>query len=349
MGLKYLESNAADMPLVGGQATRLQKNASNALDRVVTERLYDRGDLTRKGVPPDVSLPDPRVAKYGPETLGDNYKTRLAQSDLVSSPALQDRLTNAQTRYESLVNAPDRTPYVEQTRNSITDRLVAQKGRMTGEQYQSTRSQIGDRLRGSTNSEEVAALKEYKKALDDTYKAGLSPADAAALDLNNKRYAMMKQIQPAVTTAGENLSPEKLAQSVRAGRGAQYAARSGGLDELAAAAGVAMKMPPNSGTAARTGAQQLMSVAPNLAVGGTGGALATLLGGPVAGMVTAAAPFAIPYAATSKLGQAYLGNQALPQNARDIVAQVMAQQAASQPSGVERNKRERIRVPVYKE
>jgi hypothetical protein len=45
--------------------------------------------------------------------------------------------------------------------------------------------------------------------------------------------------------------------------------------------------------------------------------------------------------ATSRLGQAYLGNRAMPQNMRDILAQTMMQQAISQPSGVERNRAER--------
>jgi hypothetical protein len=37
------------------------------------------------------------------------------------------------------------------------------------------------------------------------------------------------------------------------------------------------------------------------------------------------------------LGQKYLANRALPQNIRDIITQTMAEQAISQPSGVERN------------
>jgi len=48
-----------------------------------------------------------------------------------------------------------------------------------------------------------------------------------------------------------------------------------------------------------------------------------------------------PYLATSRLGQAYLGNRALPQSMRDVLAQTLAQQAISQPSGVARNRAER--------
>jgi hypothetical protein len=50
---------------------------------------------------------------------------------------------------------------------------------------------------------------------------------------------------------------------------------------------------------------------------------------------------AISRLALSRPGQAYLGNQLMPQNARDVIAQTLAQQAISQPEGVDRNQRER--------
>ena len=172
--------------------------------------------------------------------------------------------------------------------------------------------------------------------------SGLNPRDAAALALNNRRWALQKQVEPAVASAGENLSPAKLAQVARSRRNAQYAARSGDLDELAAAAGTVMKPLPNSGTAARTGAQ-------NAFMGGGGGLIGTTIGATIGGPVGAAvgagigaaAPFVPSYLATSRLGQAYLGNRALPQSARDIIAQTLAQQAISQPEGIERNRKAR--------
>jgi hypothetical protein len=49
------------------------------------------------------------------------------------------------------------------------------------------------------------------------------------------------------------------------------------------------------------------------------------------------APHLVSRAVVSRPGQAYLGNQVLPQNARDVIAQTMAQQAISQPGGVAQN------------
>ena len=340
--LQYLESNAKDMPFVGGQATRLEGNASSALDRAVTERVYPRGELTARGVPENVNLPDPQVAAHGPEILSDNY-TRLTQAPFVTNPQFQNRMTRAQAEYERLVQPHNRTPNIEATQNDIIDRLVAGQGRMAGDEYQSIRSQIGTAQRApGINPNEQRALTEYKRAMDEAYMAGLPPADARALAENNRRYALMKQTQPAVDTASEHLSPAKLAQAVRARRGAQYSARRGDLDELAAAAKTVMTPLPNSGTTARTGAQQAF-------MGGGGSVVGTTIGGLVGGIpgaalgavAGAAAPFVPSYLATTRAGQAYLGNRALPQNARDIVTQALVQQGISQPSGITRNKAER--------
>jgi hypothetical protein len=155
---------------------------------------------------------------------------------------------------------------------------------------------------------------------------------------NNRRYALMKQTQPAVTSASEHLSPLALANAVKARRGAQYSARSGDLDELAAAAKMVMAPLPQSGTAPRLAAQS-----------GGGGAIGTgigaIVGGPVGAAIGAGigagVPLIAPGLATSRLGQAYLGNRALPQRARDIIAQTLMQQAISQPSGYARNQANR--------
>ena len=338
--LQWVESSAVDMPVVGGQAARLRDAPLNALDRAVTDRVYPRAELRARGVPDDVNLPDPRVAVHGPEILSDNY-TRLTQAPFVTNPQFQNRMTRAQAEYERLVQPHNRSPNIEATQNDIIDRLVAGQGRMPGDEYQSIRSQIGTAQRApGINPREQIALAEYKRAMDQAYMAGLPPADAAALAANNRRYALMKQTQSAVDTAGEHLSPAKLAQAVRARRPAgQYAARRGDLDELANAASVVMKPLPQSGTASRLAVQS--------GGGGTIGAGVGALvgGGPIGALigagVGAGVPLIAPGLATSRLGQAYLGNRAMPQNMRDILAQTLTQQAISQPSIVERNRAER--------
>ena len=108
------------------------------------------------------------------------------------------------------------------------------------------------------------------------------------------------------------------------------------MDELARAASLVIKPMPNSGTASRLGMQKLFNIPTWLAAGGGAAAGSPL--GPVGAIAGAAAPFVASRLALSRPGQAYLGNQLLPQNTRDIVAQTLAQQAIAQPGGIERNK-----------
>lgn len=337
--LQWVESNAADMPL-SGRAGRIQTEPLEAFDRYVTNQTFDRGQLTARGVPRDVNLPDAQAVRAGAASLSDEYERLAAAGQLRSSPRMQNRMTRAQDEYERLVLPHERTPNVEATRNNIVDRLVAQGGRMAGDEYQSIRSQIGKAAKASTNTEEARALREMKYAMDEAMQAGLPPAEAQAWVLNNRRYANMKQTAPAVEAAAtsEHLSPLRVASELRNRRGAQYAQQRGDLDEVAQAAAQVLKPLPNSGTAARTGAQQLYNMIPNAATGGATGGLGFMLGGPLGAAIGAAAPFIMPRLATSRLGQAYLGNRALPQNARDILSQTLAEQAISQPSGIERNK-----------
>jgi hypothetical protein len=169
--------------------------------------------------------------------------------------------------------------------------------------------------------------------------AGLSPADAEAWVTNNRRWGNMKQLEPAVASSIENLSPARVAQTTRAGRNAQYSAQSGDLDELARAGGLVLKDLPQTGTTARAGWQQLFNLPNALSAGG--GYLGSHFG-PLGTAAGVAAPFAVARAVVSKPGQAYLGNQVLPQRTRDIIAQTLAEQAISEGD----NKKKPLQITV---
>jgi hypothetical protein len=139
----------------------------------------------------------------------------------------------------------------------------------------------------------------------------------------------MKQLEPAVAAAGEVFTPAGLARTVRTGRASQAARGLGDLDELASAAATVMKTQPSSGTAQRTGWQNLFNVG-NVISGGTGYMGSAF--GPVGAAVGVAAPHLAGKFAVSDLGQRYLANQVIPRTRRDLITQALIQQAASQPS-----------------
>jgi hypothetical protein len=336
--IQWLESTAGDMPFSAGRAAEVKGQQGAAFDRAVTSKVYDPTQLEARGVPPGVSLPDPRVVTAGKQSLSDEY-TRLSANPLKSDAQLQNELTGAVTKYEKNVLPSQRTKDVENIRNDITDALVSGQGQIAGDAYQSTRSRLGTLAQGQTNDPYLAgAFKDMRGALDRAMQRGLPASEAEAWALNNTRWGRMKQMEGAVAGAGENLSPVRVAQASRSGRDAQFAAQTDDLDKLSKAASMVLKPPPNSGTAARLGWQQLFGL-PGVLAGG-GGLLGSAFG-PAGTVIGAAAPFAAARAALSRPGQAYLGNQALPQNMRDVIAQTIAQQAISQPSGITRNEAER--------
>ena len=338
--LQWMESTAADMPVSAGRAQNMQAGQKAAYDRAVTERIYDRGELTARGVPADVNLPDPRVATAGRQSLSDEY-TRLSQNQLRSDPQLFRDLAAAERQYARDVLPSQRTGDVVNIRDDIADRLVQGLGRMPGGEYQATRSRLGTLAKGQTNDPYLrTAFRDMQGAMDRAMQRGLSPDDAAAWALNNRRWGNMRQTEPAVASAGENLSPARVAQTARTGRAGQYAQQQGDFDELSRAASIVMKDLPQSGTGPRTQMQTLLSL-PTLLSAGGGGVLGGLIGNVPGAIAGAALPSLAARAVVSRPGQAYLGNQALPQRKRDVLAQTLAQQAISQPSGIERNRRER--------
>ena len=341
--IQWAESTAMDMPWASGPARAMNARQAAAYDRAVTNRLYDPGQLRARGVPEGVSLPDPRVARAGPESLSGEYERLSRAHQLRADPQLIRDLYAAQTRYERNVLPSQRTRDVERIRDDLADAMIAGQGRMPGGQYQAHRSRLGTLAKGQQNDPYLAgAFRDMRSALDRTMERSLPPREAAAWRLNNRRYANMKQLEPAVAAADENLSPLRVAQTARSRRPGQYAAQRGDLDELARAGAMILKPLPQSGTAPRAAMQQLFSIPQLLTAGGGATAGSALAGGgaiagPIGAIVGATAPFATSRAVVSPLGQAYLGNRALPQNTRDIIAQSLAQQAGSQPAGIERN------------
>lgn len=343
--LTMLESNAADMPLSAGRAAELAGQQANAYDQAVTSRLYDRGQLTARGVPEDVHLPDPRVVNAGRQSLSDEYDRVLGGNVFHSDPQLHQDIFTARQTYEGNALPSQRAGGardLEALHNDIINKLVAGQGTMPGTQYQAIRSRFGELGKSAMKSDPVLGngLLDMRGAIDRAMGRGLPPEDAMALRLNNQRWANMRQIEGAVARGGENLSPLAVAQTTRAGRPGQYAAQSGSLDELAKAGAVVLKPPPNSGTAARLGWQHLFQL-PTLLASGGGGALGGVLGGPLGAVAGAAIPQLASRAVLSRPAQAYLANQALPQNARDVIAQTLAQQAVAQPSVTRQNVQER--------
>ena len=162
--LQWTESNAIDMPLVGGQAARMQ-------DRTEVPRSHRHepglrpAELAARGVP-ERRLVCPTHGRHtAQQSLSDDY-TRLTQAPFVTNPQFQNRMTRAQAEYERLVLPHNAPANVEEH-----PRMISSTGWWPGRAgWRATNTSRSAQQIGTTSSgqpptpKEKAALIEYKRA-----------------------------------------------------------------------------------------------------------------------------------------------------------------------------------------
>lgn len=335
--LLWAESVAEDMPASSRAALANRLVQKEALDRVYTNQMFDPAQIAQR-VAPGAALPRADVRAAGQQSLSDEYTRIVGQNPLRSNPQFLRDLYATKTEYERLVPPSERVGRVQNLYDDIVNKLVAGRGQIPGDEYQAIRKRLTENKNSGAAKSDPDLMHAYtglRNALDNAFAAGLSPTDAAALRLNNQRWAIMKTLDPALAKAqstGEHLSPVAVAQALRSGpRQSQYVQSAGAMDELAQAAARVLKPLPQSGTAPRTAYQNLFSIPTQMAAGAAAGAATFGLPGAIVGGTVPLLPHAAMRAIVSGPGQRYLSNQ-LPgqrhvaQNARDILAQALLEQ-----------------------
>jgi hypothetical protein len=149
--------------------------------------------------------------------------------------------------------------------DDIRNNLQAGQGRLDGAFYQKIRRDL-QALEAKADHKALAT--DFREGLDDAFHASATPADKAALTTLRGQYRNLMAIADSADTTNRGLvSPAALAQKLKTGKYTKREFRYGGeeaLAKLARSASTVADRFPNSGTAARAGAQL---VAPSL-VGG---------------------------------------------------------------------------------
>jgi hypothetical protein len=339
------ESEAANMPFIGGVAQRLQDRTANAYDRAITDRIFPRAELTARGIPAKANLPSPDVAAAGQAALKARYNQITGNHSVPLTAQLNNELGAVRANYarsSALTSRSSGLANINDQLEQIRDGFLANNMSIPGKVYQATRSQLGKLENSARNSEPqlAEAYRGLQKALDDAMKRSLPPDVARRLADTNLRYALMKQTENAIARAGEHLSPKGVAQAVRASRPGLYNRQAGALDDVVRAAADVIPSLPNSMTAARSnwqGGFGLGQIGSALSHLGTSAVAGSVFGWPGA-LAGLALPSAVAGSVVSPWGQRLLGSSPVPQRIMGgAVPQIAMQQGATLPARNDRN------------
>lgn len=288
-GLQYLEE-----PTMAG-------TAENQKEQFTRAALAQVGENAPRATPEVIDRAFTRI--------GGEFDRLSAQNSMNVTVPVWNDLQTAARDYHTITPPSMRAPIVENLVNDIGNAAVNNNGVLTGDVYQSLRSQIGRAARSAkANPELSGALSDIQGALDDGMERSLVAAGnpQAVQDWQQARnqYRNMLVVEKAATGAGADtaeglISPAQLRNATVTQNRRAYARGQGDFADLARAGTNIMQPLPNSGTAQRLLARTAGAGLGGIAGSGEGpegagvGATLGAVGGPLAlaGLVRMARPY----------------------------------------------------------
>lgn len=306
--LRYKEAELGGMRMAG----RMEDQAEQ----------FTAAALRRAGI--DARRATPEVMDQAFDTIGQRIGNAVRPYQIAADEDLAKGLVSVVREYGANTAEAMRAPIVANLAGDIVN-AFANGNKMPGDIYQNLASQIAARARKATDPGLREALYGLREVLDDAMERSIKRAGGDGLRelLDARRqYRNLITLEKAAGRAGEGtalglLSPSNLRGSAVTTQGARnYVRGQGDFADLARAGEALMKPLPNSGTAQRVRAQNLMAAGPAILGAGVGGLGGYQQGGSDAALLGAilgmAAPSAMGAALTSRVGQRYLANQAMP-------------------------------------
>lgn len=333
----------------GNAPLRYREDAAPRTQQIVADQGDDftRAALRRIGV--EGNRADPEVLRKAADDIGSVFSDVASRNNIRADSGLFSALKDAKATYESLTAKSNIAPAIRNIFDDIGAKVISGEP-ITGQQYQSWRSQLSRVTTGNDAQLRGAAI-DYINALDDAMVrsaqiAGRS-ADVELLQNARRQWANLKSLEKAASSAGSDaalgiINPRQLRSAVATGnQRSGYAQGRGDLSELARAGNAVMTPLPQSGTQPRLAARTLDVMAGSGSGIGSGSLAYLLTKDPniaaAAGVAGSLAPAARNQAMASRVGQAYLANQLLPnrtpvldERMRAVAAALLAQKENSQ-------------------
>lgn len=253
--LQYMESVAGELP----GAVRMQAAP------VQQQRAFQSAVMREANIPGELATP--AALKQAREAAGGEI-SRIAESTAaipLSTKSFSDDLTQVVKKYA-------KTPDVAQKQafTKWIEEIASSGGVISGERYQSLRSEINDQARSASKSSQLAdrnygeALRGLRNALDNAFEKATTPQKRADLDVARRDYALAKTIEAATGGAGGTsglISGPQLRSTVAAQSPTLYRQGAGDLNTLSRIGKEFYSTQPQSGTEARQAARAMMSPA----------------------------------------------------------------------------------------
>lgn len=267
--LQMLEQQAAKNPISSGIAQKFGAGNQSALNRAAARAIGETSGTL-----------DEDVMQAAAQRLGGQFEGIFAGKEIPVSNSFKSFTTALQ---KSSTKAGE---FADPAVLNIAERAsaVAERGTITGEEYQAMRSALSAVKRqaaAGNNGPLKHSAQGIIKALDDAAEKVIPKDEIAALQKARAQYAAMKTLEKRGAIKGGNVDPAIIRNALQSGDRSAFA-RGNIPGELAdiARIGNAFRPLPDSGTAGNLVSQVLLS-------GGAGlagpGALATSLLAPLAG------------------------------------------------------------------
>lgn len=250
--LQYLESISSHMPFGGTRAHEVEARGRQQFTDAALRRAGATGEAT------------PEVLGANQRRLGQTFQDLSDRNNLVPDNHFINDLVDAAANYRRVPDSQQR-----QMVQGYLDDIIAHvnNGQMPGPQYQEMRSRLSrqaDALRQSdpTLSE---TLRDMRNALDAGMRRSISAEDGALWDRARREYRAQKTLEDVASRSGAAtaegiISPPNLRNAIAADNRGAYARGEGPFNELARAGSIAMTPLPNSGTAQRINAFDLLDL-----------------------------------------------------------------------------------------
>lgn len=257
--LQYAESILGDGPFSGGRASEIQQQG---------QRQFTEAAMRRAGGGADAA---PETLRANNTRLGNEFERLSNSHDLVPDNHFIDDITHAVRDYRNVPPSQQRAivqGYVDDVIEHINH------GQMPGPQYQEMRSRLSRQANSLRQSDPTLSdtLRDFRNALDNAMGRSIPAAEQAAWQTARREYGSQKVIEKAASRAGEataegQVTPANLRNTAAAENRGAYARGEGDFSELGRAGVGVMSPLPNSGTAQRNLATDILKIPATATIG----------------------------------------------------------------------------------